>query len=293
VGDRGRVVHVRVSGGAASLKAAGPTYTELATNRRWTSLAPLDFDDFDGAAFAAAVGADVVQVWFDDDAGVMLQVDGADGFAGQLSVDFFDAGGAGIQDRRFIDAIVRRKLLTAAAARDLKKWLDEPPKKRDAWIRRHGLEKTCGFPFTETFQPSAAPARNPAPARGPSPSPSEDDWTVPLPRRYRLPDAARPTLDLHVFYWTEVWSMNTFTLYNRYKKHLPAADRGLVDELANAAAMGTTAEIPSRVEHILQKTWEAEDWGAFIRSPKVDDPGTDDDTARRWREMTGRGEALH
>src|SRR4030095_1848763 len=108
---------------------------------------------------------------------------------------------AGGGDRRSTQGFVRRKLLTAAAARDLKKWLDELPKKRDPWIRRHGLEKTCGFPYTETFQPSVAPAR------APSPSPAEDDWTVPLPRRYRLPDAARPTLDLHVFYWTEVWSM--------------------------------------------------------------------------------------
>jgi len=292
VGDRGRVVHVRASADA-SLKATRLSYTELAADRRWTSLAPLDGDDFDGAALAEAIGADVVQVWFDDDAGVMLQVDGADGFAGQLSVEFFEAGGAGVEDRRFIDAIVRRKLLTAAAARDLKKWLDEPPKKRDAWIRRHGLEKTCGFPYAETYQPSVAPASASAPARARSPSPSDDDWTVPLPRRYRLPEDARPTLDLHVFYWSEVWSMNTFTLYNRYKKHLPAADRSLVDALANAVAMGATAEIPSRVEHILQKTWQAEDWAAFIRSPKVDDPGTDDDTARRWREMTGRGETVH
>lgn len=282
-----------MSGGAASLKAAGLSYTELAANRRWTSLAPLDGDDFNGAAFAATVGADVVQVWFDDDAGVMLQVDGADGFAGQLSVDFFDAGGAGVRDRRFIDAIVRRKLLTAAAARDLKKWLDEPPKRRDPWIRRHGLEKTCGFPYKETFQPSAAPARNPAPAHGPVPAHDEDDWTLPMPRRYRLPEDTRPTLELHVFYWSEVWSMNSFTLYNRYKKHLPAADRRWVDKLANAVAMGNTAEIPPLVERILVETWQAEDWAAFIRSPKVDDPGTDHDTARRWREMTGRGEALH
>ena len=57
--------------------------------------------------------------------------------------------------------------------------------------------------------------------------------------------------------------------------------------------MGNTAEIPPLVERILVETWQAEDWAAFIRSPKVDDPGTDDDTARRWREMTGRGEALH
>jgi hypothetical protein len=82
--------------------------------------------------------------------------------------------------------------------------------------------------------------------------------------------------------------MNSWTLSNRYKKHLPAADRGLVDELCNAAAMGNADEIPARVEHILQKTWQAEDWATFIRSAKLDDSGTDDDTARRWRRLTGR-----
>src|SRR4029079_2171725 len=74
------------------------------------------------------------------------------------------------------------------------------------------------------------------------------------PARGRAPDPGPARLLLE-----RGLSMNTFTLYNRYKKHLLAADRSLVDALANAVATGATAEIPSRVEHILQKTWQAED----------------------------------
>ena len=61
MGDRGRVVHVRTSAGA-SLKATRLSYTELAADRRWTSLAPLDGDDFDGAALAEAIGADKTRI---------------------------------------------------------------------------------------------------------------------------------------------------------------------------------------------------------------------------------------
>ena len=253
-----------------------------------------DGEEVDPVALAAERG-DVVQVWFDDDFGVNLRVTGAGGFAGELTFPLFEDGGAGVEDARFIDALVGRKLLTATAARTLKSRLKDPPDKRDAWILGHGVEEAFGFP-SSTPEPVAAAAKSApkkAAPRKAEPAQSDVDWTVPLPRRYRLSDDARPTLALHVFYWTEVWSMNTFTLYNRYKKHLPAADRHLVDELANAVAMGNAAEIPSRVEHILERTWQAEDWGAFIRSPKLDDAGTDEDTARRWRQMTGRGETLH
>jgi len=279
MGERGRVVHLRRTG--VALLRTDFSGTVLGHNTRWTSLVPADGADFDPEALAAAEGADVAQIWFDDDAGVTLQVAGVDGFAGELSVPFFEEDVSGVEDERFVDALAARDLLKPAAARTLKARLKDPAAKRDDWVRAHGVEEAFGFPTAEVLPVKPAPARASA-------SPSEDDWTQPLPRRYRLPAEARPTLDLHVFYWTDVWSMNSWTLSNRYKKHLPAADRGLVDELCNAAAMGNADEIPSRVEHILQKTWQAEDWATFIRSPKLDDSGTDDDTARRWRQLTGR-----
>ena len=249
---------------------------------KWTPVAVGDGADLDPGALAAGERADVVQVWFDDDAGVTVQVAGADGFAGELSVPLADDGGSGAEDERFIDALAGRKLLTTAGARTLKSRLQDPPAKRDAWVLGHGLEKAFKFPPA-----ASAPARTAAaPARAPY---DHDDNTAPVPRRHRLPEEARPTIDLHVFYWTDVWSMNSWTLANRYKKHLPAADRRQVDELCNAVALGNTREIPNRVERILTQTWQAEDWAAFIRNPKLDDDGTGEATLRRWRAMTGRG----
>ncbi len=255
----------------------------MRSNRGWTRVAAGDGEDLDPGALAAAERADVVQVWFDDDAGVTLQVAGADGFAGELLVPLADDGGAGAEDERFVDALAGRKLLTAAGARALKSRLNDPPETRDAWVRGHGVEKAFRFPPAATKPARTASAPIGAPAY------DHDDHTAPVPRRHRLPDEARPTIDLHVFYWTEVWSMNVWALANRYKKHLPAADCRQVDELCNAVALGNTDEIPARVERILTQTWQAEDWAAFIRSPKLDDSGTDDDTLRRWRQMTGRG----
>ncbi|APR82874.1 Hypothetical protein A7982_08223 [Minicystis rosea] len=98
----------------------------------------------------------------------------------------------------------------------------------------------------------------------------------------------RAVVDLHVHYWTHVWSMNNFTLYNRYKKHLPAPARREADRLANAAALGNDEEIRGIVEGILEQTWDKEDWSTFIRSPKLDDDGTDPSEAKAWRALVGR-----
>ena len=83
--------------------------------------------------------------------------------------------------------------------------------------------------------------------------------------------------------------MNVHTLANLYKKHLPARARKQVDQLCYAVMMGEDEAIAPRVEAILSLAWTAEDWAKVIRSPKLDDPGTDEEEARLWREMTGRG----
>jgi hypothetical protein len=237
---------------------------------------------------------DVVQVWFDDDAGVVVRVSGAGRLAGELTVPLFEDGGASAEDVRFIDDLVGRKLLTKTAARSLKSRLNGPPKKRDAWILGHGVERAFGL--RSSTPPSGGAAAKPGPRKAArkkaAPARRRDGSKASSPGRHRLPADARPTLNLHIFYWTHVWCMNSWSLYYRYKKHLPAADRRQVDELCNAAAMGKTKEIPARVEKILAQTWHEEDWAAFIRNPKLDDSGTGKDTLRRWREMTGRGETL-
>jgi hypothetical protein len=128
-----------------------------ARKRGWTSVAAGDDAELDPGALAVAERADVAQVWFDDDAGVTLQLAGADGFAGELSVSIAGHGGAGAEDERFIDALAGRKLLTAAAARTLKARLMDPPAKRGDWIRSHGVERLFQFPPVP-----ATPVRRPA-----------------------------------------------------------------------------------------------------------------------------------
>ena len=67
------------------------------------------------------------------------------------------------------------------------------------------------------------------------------------------------TVDLHCEYWSTVFSMNNWKLYNRYKKHLPADQRRDVDERCNAVAMGNDDELANRVRGILARVWDRED----------------------------------
>jgi hypothetical protein len=77
-------------------------------------------------------------------------------------------------------------------------------------------------------------------------------------------------LALHLHYWTELFQMNCWRLYNRYKKHLPAERRREVDELCNHVAMGSDGEVIQRaVEQILATIWTADDWDAAIRDPEL------------------------
>jgi hypothetical protein len=65
--------------------------------------------------------------------------------------------------------------------------------------------------------------------------------------------------------------MNNWKLYTRYKRHLPAPRRAEVDELVSALVERETSdeELRGQLEAILVDTWEAQDWDAFIRSPKL------------------------
>ncbi len=299
MGQRGQVVHVRGARGARLLGGVNVPCALLAANRRWASFVPLAGGELDAASVAAGAGADVVRVWFDDDAGVVLQLTGADGFAGELSVRRREEGGASAEDQRFVGALVGRKLLSAAAAKRFVARLAEPPSSRDAWADDHGVEQLFGFPFVRPIPveadralllqlvPEATFVSPQLAAAGPSRAPSEKPAAPSPPPA--LPDAAGPVLALHVYYWTNVWSMNTWSLYNRYKKHLPASERRDVDALVDAVGRGSPEEIPERVTSILARIWAAEDWDAVIRSPALDDDGSGEDELRAWQRLTGRG----
>jgi hypothetical protein len=300
MGERGQVLHVRGSGGARLLRGVNVPCAFLAANRRWASFVPLAGGEIDEATVAGGAGADVVRVWFDDDSGVVLQFSGPDGFVGELAVPRGDADGLGVEDQRLIADLAGRKLLSATSAKKLAAWLAEPASVRDAWADRHGVEELFGFPFVRAIPVEAdqtlvlelAPGAtivSPKPGAGAGRSAAATTTSpAPLPPG-PLPDEARPVVDLHVYYWTNVWSMNNWKLYNRYKKHLPAKERSDVDELAGAVGSGAHHEIPERVTSILTRIWAAEDWDAVIRSPSLDDDGSGDAELNAWRRLTGRG----
>jgi hypothetical protein len=77
-------------------------------------------------------------------------------------------------------------------------------------------------------------------------------------------------LALHVYYWTEIFQMNGWKLYHRYKKHLPAARRREVDQLCEQVALGAEpGEIERTVSTILTAVWSDDNWDAAIRGHRV------------------------
>jgi len=299
------VIHVRGSTGAALLGGVDVPCALLGTNLRWVSFVPLDGADVDAGALAVAASAHVARVWFTDDEGVFVVVTGPDGFGGELNAPRGDEGPASLEDQRFVDELVRRKVLSRAAAGKLIERLSAAPSVRDRWIDDHGFEKLFGFPFVYPipegaslevvldFAPSAGivePGR--VPALGQSAAQRRRRASSPpvSPPQPELPPEAGSVLDLHVHYWTFVWSLNNQWLFNLYKKHLPAGERREVDRLGYAVLMGRADEIRELVTTILTRAWSAQDWDAVIRSPQVDDVGTEEEEAHRWRQMTGRGE---
>jgi hypothetical protein len=77
-------------------------------------------------------------------------------------------------------------------------------------------------------------------------------------------------LALHVYYWTKLFELNNWTLYELYQKHLPADRRHEVDDLINLMMTRSPAfEIERAIESILVAVWDAEDWNAVIRDPSL------------------------
>src|SRR5262245_27896466 len=155
MGERGRIIHVRGAGGATLLDGANVPCALLAINERWTSLVPLDSDELDLTSLATGARSHLLQVWFDDDAGVVLQAYGQAGLLGEMSVVRGAEDGLGIEDQQFIDKLVKRDLLTPTAGHDLKRHLTDSPTGKDAWIDSHGVEACFDFPFTDIVQDGA------------------------------------------------------------------------------------------------------------------------------------------
>jgi hypothetical protein len=288
MGRRGVSHHAR--GTEPGLANAGLPYAVLARNRSWTTFAVIG--DAGIELLAARIGTPIMQIWSDDDHGSQIKVATPDGWSGEMMVALDDAA-LSDADKEFLAELAKRGVVTATKHMALLIGLPIHVARRADWLAGDGLEDKIGLPDA-TPLPSpgsvkefklilpkakfAAGKKLPKPKQPPKATPAA------------MPAAIdRNVLALHVYYWTEVFQMNGWKLYNRYKKHLPATRRREVDALGNLIMMGAEpAEVETAVEAILSTIWTADDWDAAIRDPRLaSDEPLDANQLDEWRRRLG------
>lgn len=276
MGRRGVIYHVRGKHPAAAFERLGKRTALLASNRSWTSFVPIGRMP-SGEAMARALGAPVLAIWSDDDHGTNLDFFTPDGWNAELPIALRHEP-LGASDRELLRQLAKTGFLSRDRVTKLVAGLAR--KNRAAWIEADGIETALGVPWkrplwsplSETIlrekaisvtivQPSR---RRPAPAPAPAPRAT--------PKRKAKP--ARQAIDprvlaLHLHYWSDLFQMNCWKLYNLYKKHLPSERRREVDELCNHVALGEETKLRRGVENVLEAVWKATDWDAAIRDPEL------------------------
>ncbi len=250
----------------------------LAVSPSWASFVPVGAGEPDLGRLAVQARAPVLTVWFDEDSSVTLQVQEPEGQWTELNLPLHEAEGPSPEDERLLKDWVGHELLSARSAAELRRRLAAPLEQRREWLREHGVERLLELAFVPTlplgleleslrqFAPGLelVEAEAPAPGAAPKAAPSPGAPRKPSPRQ-------QATIALHLHYLTTLWSMNNWKLYTRYKRHLPAPRRDEVEDLVSALVErgASDEELQGRLEAILVDTWEAEDWNAFIRNPKL------------------------
>lgn len=292
MGERGHTVHVLDANVGDDLANIGHRVAVLGSNTRWTTFVPTDASAFDDGRASKMLGRTLVHVWFDDDAGVSVQVHASGDFVGELSLPSEDAE-VTESDLAFTETLEELSVLGRVKRAALLKRMSDAAGLRD-WTMDHGLEKLLELPFyhpmptdlperellkllpkaatlLETKKASKAKSTN---AKKRTPKAAAASKPMP-PAKESWSEKDEATLDLHCEYWATVFSMNNWKLYNRYKKHLPADQRRDVDELCNAVAMGDDDQLHQLVKSILARIWSCEDWDAVIRDPALIDSDWD------------------
>ncbi len=295
MGKRGHTIHVLDGRAHDALLGVGHRVAVLGTNERWTSFVPMDASMFDCRPASKALDRAILQAWFDDDLGVVIRVFSSGAFVGELALPGEADGEVTEADGELVEKLVELEVLSRVQRATLLKRMSNANGLR-AWTMKHGVEKLLDLPFYDpmpshlpesqlrTLLPEAAMVLEPATANRTKTKARKPKGTVVAslamsPPKVSWNERESATVDLHSEYWSTVFSMNNWKLYNRYKKHLPADQRRNVDELCNAVAMGND-DVADRVRGILARVWECEDWNAVIREPKLIDG--DDDVWRAW-----------
>lgn len=292
--------HARKQLATRDFESLGVRCAVLAANRSWTTFALLDDAGPDAARISHDLDVAIVQIWFDDDHGTSVHFHTPDGWRGDLPIEFGGGGKLPPSDRILLDDLVDRGVLTVARRAALARELTRKPSARDAWLAAHGVETTLGVAETTPLPVPCSAAqlaeivptakvvagnagklvRKPTTVRPSKPAKRKEP-------RSPAPNASvdRGVLKLHTHYWIEIFQMNGWKLYTRYKKHLPAERRREVDQLCNLVALGSEPEkIEHAVEAILMAVWNADDWSAAIRDPRLaaDEP-LDPDQLADWQ----------
>jgi len=285
MGERGHTFHVLDGSLGSEVAGAGQRVAILATNERWTTFVPTNASTFDAEAASRVLDRTLVHVCFDDDAGLTLLVYRSGDLVGELSLPTEDAE-LSDSDVELTATLEELGVLSGGDGARLMKRMSDAAGVRE-WTMAHGVEKLLELPYFSPVPlvperallpllPATATiveGRRENAARGatrkPRASKSAGVTKMPPPKT-TWSDDERATVDLHCEYWTTVFSLNNFALANRYKKHLPAEHRRMVDRLCEAVTFGDS-ELPELVQGILARIWSCADWDAVIRDPALID----------------------
>ena len=277
--------HVRGVHTGGDIAALGSACAVLGTNHRWTTFVIVGDAEFDLASMARELESAVVQIASSDDDGWgrVMRFHGPDGWEAELNALPGEGDEPSPEDRKLLDELVRRDILTDAQRSALEAGLGQEATKRASWMLMSGIEQVLGVPnalllpwgcpadlLTEIVEGVEVIAARPA----------KRTRTTATMRRAPVPSPAAPpsivdraVLALHVGYWMGVFQMNCWTLYHKYKRHLPAERRREVDELVDQQAGShwapPRADVERAVEAILATVWHAEDWDAAVRDPSL------------------------
>ena len=69
----------------------------------------------------------------------------------------------------------------------------------------------------------------------------------------------RAIIELHFHYLTNIWSLNDWKVYSRYKKHLPRESRFEVDQLVDLMMRKLPREMRAKLDAIFARIWDADD----------------------------------
>jgi hypothetical protein len=218
----------------------------------------------------------VMRIDADDDHGGSVSFFVPDGWSAELVVELApDDPTLTTADRDLFEELITRGVLTASQSQHLQEQLQRL-KDRSSWLENDGLEKEFGVPNT-------IPLWTPVTREVLAGSGLDPEFVTPIERasdkRASRPAIKAPPADaatrhepvdprvlaVHVYYWRHVFQLNGWVLYQRYKKHLPAARRRDVDQLVDLSVRGGgPGELERAVEHILSTVWSSDDWIAAI-----------------------------